>query len=204
MSHAGSCSEIKGMRNLHGLYRMLLGCAVIGSVALLAVSADTLTDVGVWLGLVGSGTVVPVLLRGTRAFAAGMALGLAGYFYYVTTRRSWGENTWRTSALRSMALFVTIVAPTLSFAYGEGWYERPPQLDAMLSPPSELQSLRERVPNYEYRVGVILSSDLGQDREVGFGAKRGHPDDKPVPVGIRSRNVGLPPRERAARVLASS
>lgn len=158
---APSRSQSAGRSLLHGFYWVLLGSAVMGLVALLMVSADRLTDVGLRLGLIGSGTVLPGLLRSARVFAVGVALGLASYFFYDSmARRTWALNARGHSTLGSIALCLTIMAPALGFGYGEGWYERPPELDAMLSPPSEFQFLRERMPSYEYRVGIILSSEM--------------------------------------------
>ena len=41
-----------------------------------------------------------------------------------------------------------------------GWTQRPPELDAMLSPPAELEFVRRQIPGYSYRVGLLLSSEM--------------------------------------------
>lgn len=147
---------------LHRFYGVLLGSAIIGWIVLSVVGERGVTDVVFRLGLLESGRGVPVLLRTTRLFAAGSALGLIGYFCSMRAKR-----------VRSIALFITIVAPALSVGYGWGWYERPLELDVVLSPPPEIQFLRERIPNHAYRVGVILSSEMqlaGGDW-IGFRTK---------------------------------
>lgn len=155
------CSlENKGARILHRLYQILLVSTVVGSIALWAVSAETLIGLASRFGLVGSGTMLPGFLRDTRVLTAGIALGLASYLCYGAVRRSQSLTRWRGSVLGFVALSITIVAPALCYGYGLGWYERPQELDAVASPPSELQFLRKRIPNYEYRVGVILASEM--------------------------------------------
>jgi hypothetical protein len=86
--------------------------------------------------------------------AAGIALGLAGYFGYRAFRAS------SRLAFSFGALFLAVAAPTLGVGFSQEWHVRQPGLDAALSPPSEFRFLRDRVPSYEYRVGLILASNF--------------------------------------------
>ncbi len=141
-------------RILHRFYQALLIGAAATFFALCALNAQQLTEWASRFGMLGSGAMIPQFLRGTRAVAAGVALGLAGYF---------GARAFRASSRPVLcfgALFLTIATPTLSVGYSQEWHVRQPGLDAALSPPSEFRFLRDRVPSYEYRVGLILASNV--------------------------------------------
>lgn len=167
-------AETRGTRALHRFYRVALGSAVIGLIALVMVSEGALAALGARLGLIGSGATLPSLLPGARAFCAGIALGLAGYLS-LTATRAWSVDRWRTSALGSAALAVAIAAPALGTGFGELWYARHPLLDTIFSPHAEFGFLRERVPGYEYRVGFVLASEvrLAHGDWAGFWASQG-------------------------------
>lgn len=163
--------DTRAARLLHRFYWVVLGGALIGLIALAWVSEEWLAEIGSRFGLLGSGTVLPSLLLGSQVFCAGLALGLAGYLY-LTAKRAWAPDVWRRSGLRSAALFVTIAAPVLGTGYGEMWYRRHASLDTMCSSPQEFRFIRERVPDYEYRVGFVLASEmlLAQGDWAGFWA----------------------------------
>ena len=139
----------RGTRILHGFYRVLLGCSVLGLGALLAVNEGLLAGWAARLHLLGSGAMIRHFLLDSRVHALGIALGLTGYFWLR-----------RKSFLAPAALCLTILSPALSHGIGQGWYEKSPGLDAMISPPAEFRFLRERVPAYEYRAGFALASEL--------------------------------------------
>jgi hypothetical protein len=166
-------SDTRAARLLHRLYGVALGGAVCGLIALVWVREGWLAALGSRLGLLGSGTVLPSLLRGSRVFCAGLALGLAGYLY-LTAKRAWAPGAWNRSGLRSAALFVAIAAPVLGTGYGEQWYRRHASLDAIRSSPPEFRFIRERAPDYEYRVGFVLASEmrLAQGDWAGFWAEQ--------------------------------
>lgn len=141
-------------RVLHRIYQALWVGAAVTFFALCALNAQQLTAWASRLGMLGSGVMIPQFLRGTRAVAAGIALGLAGYF---------GARAFRASSRPVLcwgALFLAIAAPTLGIGYSQGWHVRQPGLDVAVSPPSEFQFLRDRLPSYEYRVGLILASNV--------------------------------------------
>lgn len=155
----GSSGSLSG-RILHRLYLIFLAGGIASSLVLWAVGEGTLTQIASRQGLLGSGTFLPRFLHGARGLAAGIALGLLGYFAYRAFLSSGKRDSVFRKALAPAALGVAIVAPALGFGVGQGWYLRAPELETALSPPSEFRFLRDHVPSYEYRVGVILSSDL--------------------------------------------
>lgn len=157
-----SGSKTRGIRILNRFYKILLGGATLAFFALWMVNADRLAAVAGRFGWIGSGTLLPGFLCDGRILAAGVAVGLAGYFIYGKAGRS--------RILGFIALGVTILVPAFCFGVGAGWYKRAPELDAVVSPPSEFQFLRERIPNYEYRVGFLLSPEmyLAQGNWAGF------------------------------------
>ena len=160
-------TEGRGSRILHGFYKVLLGCALLGFALLLAVNDGQLTRLAERLHLLGSGVMIRHFLLDSRVHALGIALGLTGYFWL---RRS--------SFLAPAALFLTILSPALCHGIGQGWYEKSPGLDAMISPPAEFQFLREQVPNYEYRVGFALAPELhlADGDWKGFWAEGSRPE----------------------------
>ncbi len=139
----------KGIRILHGLYGLLLGAALLGGWALRIAGQGRLTEFAFRRGWAGSGAEIPTLIRSTELFAAGIAVGLLAYFCLRVLRR-----------LRPIALFLAVVAPALCLQQGWGLYARHRELDAMLSHPPEIRFLRQRIPDYTYRVGVVCASEL--------------------------------------------
>ena len=153
-------------RVLHRIYHLLLAGAAAIFLLLCALNAEQLTRWASRWGILGSGMMIPQFLRGTRAVAAGIALGLAGYF---------GVRVFRASSrpvFCAVAFCLAVAAPTWGVGYAQDWHVRNPGLDAALSPPSEFRFLRDRVPSYEYRVGLILASNvhLAQGDRRGFWA----------------------------------
>ncbi len=142
------CSpKTNGMKPLNIFYKILLFLSLTGSCALWGVGEDRLARVASQWGLMGSGTAFHSLFLGTGLFAVGIAAGLIGYFRFIRSRRFW-------------ALLIAVGAPALCFGVGAGWTQRPPELDAMLSTPPELQFIRKQIPDYSYRVGILLSSQM--------------------------------------------
>ncbi len=136
---------------LRRLYQVIGVGAATTFLALCAVSPEQLAQLASHRGLIGSGLQIPSFLLNARSVALGAAIGLAGYL---------AHRAFQARFLRATALCIAIAAPTFGVAAGEGWYIRQPGLDAALSPPSEFRFLRERLPSYEYRVGVVLGSNL--------------------------------------------
>lgn len=147
---SGTNGSPRGQRTLHRFYGLILGMAALGGIALWVAGEQRLTDVVFRLGLGGSGTEIPRLLRGTLFFCAGIALGLLGYFRFKNGK---GRG-------RAIALFAAIAAPALGFGYDWGLYTRHLELDAVLSPPREIRFLQQRIPDFTYRAGVLCASEM--------------------------------------------
>lgn len=175
-------SEDTPLRILHWFYGAIgIGVALM-LIPLFAISPEVLSHQVSRLGLLGSGTRLHHFLFGTRAFAAGIALGILGYAAY---RRAGG-------ICQLAGLCAAIAAPTLGFAYAQEWHRRPAELNAVLSCPSEFQFLRGRIPRYEHRVGVVLASDLrlAQGDSAGFWATVAEPRND-VLSHLRSNDIRL-------------
>ncbi|MBI1952792.1 MAG: hypothetical protein HYS41_01545 [Candidatus Omnitrophica bacterium] len=152
-------TRTRTIRFLHRLYRVILVLAVTAGGALWFLGEDRLFGVASQRGLLGSGTAFHSLFNGTWVLAAGIVLGLGGYFSFLALRRSGTPRTMGRAALLA-ALSLSIAAPAFGYGYGAGWYRRPPELTAMLSPPPELRFLQEKIPGYRYRVGVVVSGEM--------------------------------------------
>ena len=137
----------RGMKTLNAFHKVLLFLSVIGGIALFGIGEERLARIVSRMGLIGTGTAFHALFFSTGLFAAGIAVGLTAYFRFIRGRRLW-------------ALMAAVLAPALCFGVGMGWTQRPPELDAMLSPPAELEFVRKQIPGYSYRVGLLVSSEM--------------------------------------------
>ena len=151
--------ETRATRVLHLGYRLAVGGILLGLAAAALIGERRALAFGMARGWVGSGVEVAHLFHGLVGWAVGLLLGLAGYLY-ITGRRAWAPAGWRASALGQAALLLAVAAPVLGAGYAQRWYVRQPALNAMVALPPEFRWLRERIPQYQYRVGIVLASEL--------------------------------------------